>query len=125
MTTEEYAARVRQGVMDAMRARGIYEEEHALATAYLALAEDSAKRCMGVGKMLYEIDPNTQMFEQRDAAQSVIECRQEALDIPAYLAQIAWHLDADADPDIREGIDHAAKLLVILDRLAGRCGGGE
>lgn len=125
MTTDEYAALVRQGVMDAMRARGIYEEEHQLANAYLSLAEDSAKRCLGVGKMLYEVNPNQQAFEARDAAQSVIECRQEALDIPAYLAQVAWHLDADADPDIREGIDHAAKLLVILDRLAARCGGAE
>jgi hypothetical protein len=125
VTTEEYAALVRQGVMDAMRARGIYEEEHNLANAYLSLAEDSAKRCLGVGKMLYEIDRDTQMFEARDPAQSVIECRQEALDIPAYLAQVAWHLKADADPDIREGIDHAAKLIVILDRLAARCGGEE
>lgn len=125
MTTEEYAALVKQGVMDAMKARGIYEEEHALANAYISLGEGSAKRCLGVGKMLYEINPNVQMFEERDAAQAVIECRQEALDIPAYLAQVAWHLDVEADPDIREGIDHAAKLLVILDRLAARVGGGE
>lgn len=123
MTTEEYAGLVRQAVRDAMQARGLYEEEHALANAYLSLAEDSAKRCLGVGKMLYEVDPTTQMFEQRDATQSVIECRQEALDIPAYLAQVQWHLGTEADPDIREGIDHAAKLLVILDRLAARVGG--
>lgn len=124
MTTDEYAALVRQGVMDAMKARGMYEEEHTLANAYIALAEGSAKRCMGVGKMLYEVNPNAQMFEQREPAQAVIECRQEALDIPAYLAQVAWHLGVEADPDIREGIDHAAKLIVILDRLAARVGGG-
>lgn len=123
MTTEEYAALVKQGVTDAMRARGIYEDEHALASAYLALGEGAAKRCMGVGRMLYEVNPTVQMFETRPATQAVIECRQEALDVPAYLAQIAWHMDAEADPDIREGIDLAAKLLVVLDRLAARIGG--
>lgn len=120
MTTEQYAALVRSTVRDAAEARAFYEDDHQLAEAYRQLGEDSAKRCLGVGKTLYEIDDDTQLFEQRDVSQAIIECRQEALDVPAYMAQIAWHFGVDADPDIREGIDHAAKLLVILDRIAAR-----
>lgn len=125
MTTEEYAALVRTTVKDAADARAFYEDDHQLADAYRALGEDSAKRCLGVGKTLYEVAPDQQLFEQREVSQAIIECRQEALDVPAYLAQIAWHFGVSADPDIREGIDHAAKLLVILDRLAGRVDANE
>lgn len=122
MTSEEYAALVRRTVIDARKARELYEDDHKLAEAYRHLGEDSAKRCLGIGKTLYEVEPGAQLFEQRDPLQSVIECRQEALDVPAYLAQVAWHLQTDADPDVREGIDLAAKLLLVLDRLAEKVG---
>jgi hypothetical protein len=120
MTTEEYAALVRRTVKDAADARAFYADDHQLADAYRSLGEDSAKRCLGVGKTLYEVDAGTQLFEQRDVSQAIIECRQEALDVPAYLTQIGWHFDVDADPDIREGIDLAARMLVVLDRISAR-----
>lgn len=120
MTADEYAALVMRTVRATKAARGLYEDEHALAMAYDALAAESAARCLGVGRALYEVDERTQRFERHDAADAVAMCREEALDVPAYLAQVAWHMGTDADPDIRDGIHHAAQLLVILERLKER-----
>jgi hypothetical protein len=123
MTSNEYAALVAQTVRDAKAASALYEDDHKVAHAYDDLADGAAKRCQGVGQMLYEVTPDVQRFELRDAADAIIECRQEALDVPAYLTQVAYLMDLDADPDVREGIDHAAKLLLVLDRLAARIQG--
>lgn len=125
MTAEEYAALVRQTVRDAAEARALFEDDHRLADAYRQLGEDSAKRCLGVGAALYQVAPGRQLFEDNDAQEAIIQCRQEGLDVPAYLTQVAWHFDVEADPDIREGIDLAARLLVVLDRLAARVASGE
>jgi hypothetical protein len=123
MTSNEYAALVAQTVRDAKAASALYEDDHRVAHAYDELADGAAKRCQGVGQMLYEVTPGVQRFELRDAADAIIECRQEALDVPAYLTQVAYLMALDADPDVREGIDHAAKLLLVLDRLAARIQG--
>ena len=120
MTSEEYAAKVAQTVKDAKQALALYEDEHALAHAYDRLAEGAAKRCMGVGQMLYEVSPGTQRFEMRPASDAIGECRQEALDVPAYLTQVGHLMGVDADPDIRQGIHHAAQLMMVLDRIAAR-----
>lgn len=123
MTSQEYAGLVAQTVRDAKDARTLYEDDHKMAHAYDELADGAAKRCQGVGQMLYEVTPGVQRFELRSPADAIIECRQEALDVPAYLTQVAHLMGLDADPDVREGIDHAAKLLLILDRLAARVDG--
>jgi len=121
VTTEEYAEQVRALVRSVKAARDMYEDDYRLRGAYDDLADGAAERCLTVGRV-YEHSPSVQGFERADALQSVIECRKEALDIPAYLTQIAHHLGADTDPDVRAGIEHAAMLLVILDRLAERIG---
>jgi hypothetical protein len=123
MTSEEYAANVAQAVRDAKDALALYEDDHRLAGAYDQLAEGAAKRCMGVGQMLYEVSPGTQRFELRPPVEAINECRQEALDVPAYLTQVAHLMGLDADPDIRQGIHHAAQLMLVLDRIEARCGG--
>lgn len=122
MTSDEYAALVARTVKDAKQAAALYADDHALASAYDALADGAAKRCVGVGQALYEVDHDTQRFEQHPATDAVIECRQEALDIPAYLTQVAHMIGEPANPDVREGIHLAAALLMVLDRLAQRAG---
>lgn len=121
MTSEEYAAKVAQTVRDAKQAAQMYEDDHRLAGAYDELAEGAAKRCMGVGQMLYEVTPGQQRFELRGPVEAIGECRQEALDVPAYLTQVAHLLGLDSDPDIRQGIHYAAQLVLVLDRLEARC----
>lgn len=123
MTSQEYAALVAKTVREAKNASALYEDDHKVAHAYDELAEGAAKRCLGVGQMLYEVTPGVQRFELREATDAIIECRQEALDVPAYLTQVAHLMALDADPDVREGIDHAVKLLLVLDRLAARVQG--
>lgn len=123
MTSAEYAAMVAKTVNEAKSARELYEDERHLALCYEQLAEGSAKRCMGVGQMLYEVKPGTQRFELRPVSEAIIECRQEALDVPAYLTQVAHLLGEPTNPDVREGIHLAAQLLMVLDRLAERADG--
>jgi hypothetical protein len=120
MTSEEYAAKVAQTVRDAKQALALYEDDHALAGAYDRLSEGAAKRCVGVGQMLYEVTPGTQRFEMRPPGDAINECRQEALDVPAYLTQVGHLMGIEADPDIRQGIHHAAQLMLVLDRIAAR-----
>lgn len=120
MTSEKYAAMVAATVREAKQARELYEDERHLAACYDQLAEGAAKRVEGIGQMQYEVQPGTQRFELRPVTDAIIECRQEALDVPAYLTQVAWHLGEPTNPDVREGIHLAAQLLMVLDRLAER-----
>jgi hypothetical protein len=123
MTSDEYAAKVAALVREAKAAGTFYEDDHKIAGAYDALAEGAAKRCMGVGQMLYEVAPGVQRFEMRPAIDAIGECRQEALDVPAYLAQVAHLAGLEADADIQQGIHYAAMLMLTLDRLAARVDG--
>ena len=125
MTSEEYAEMVGRRITEARDARALYEDDHALAYAYTELADGAMRRCLGVGRTMYEVRPDRQGFENGSASDALVECRQEALDLPAYLAQVAYHMDLDADPDIREGIEHAAHIILLLDRLAARLADGS
>ena len=124
MTSEEYARLVHTTISDARQARDIYEDDHKLAWAFKELADGAAHRCLTVGTQ-YEVHADEQQFEAKTVAEALIECRQEALDVPAYLTQVAYHLGNMADPDVREGIEHAARLVLVIDRLAAKATGNE
>jgi hypothetical protein len=124
MTSDEYADAVRQTILSARDAMVKDENYDQLAWAYTELANGASKRCRTNGRIEYEIDSDTQRFENETVFDAIIECRSEAFDVPAYLTQVAllegWH----NDPDVREGIDHAARLVLILDRLVHRISNG-
>jgi hypothetical protein len=119
MTSEEYAEAVRKTILDARDARMLYEDDHQLKWAYKELADCSPKRCLDQGRQ-YEVDSDTQRFEKRSVFDAIVECRAEAFDIPAYLSQVELLTGIHADPEIREGVDLAARLILLLDRLTTR-----
>ena len=128
MTSEQYAEMVRVLVMD-VRNTGVRDaaESPQLEYAFSVLARRSGDRCLGVGRDNYERDDGTQAFEDRDLLEILEDCREEALDVPAYLTQVDHRLSiltdsAAVDPDVAEGVVLAARLLLVLDRLEMRVG---
>jgi hypothetical protein len=116
MTSEEYAEMVKQTIMRARTDSG--EEDVRVLWAYKDLADGSHKRCLGIGRRQYEVDPNRQAFEDRPVWDALVEARQEVLDIPAYLVQAEHLADAPIRLQVQHGIAVAVQLLLILDRIA-------
>lgn len=123
MTSKEYAAKVADLVRQARDHGGTFTMAEQTAAAYAALAAGAASRCEGIGQEQYEVEPGTQKFEMHDAAWAVAEARQEVLDIPAYLAQVAHLGSLDGDEELLRGVHLAARLLMVLDRLDARLAG--
>jgi hypothetical protein len=126
MTSEEYAEMVRRTIMDTRHA-GVAPEGAGMDYAFTALSRRSADRCIGPGADQYEVEPDTQRFEDRDLLDIVEDAREEVLDLPAYLTQIEYRLsllgEGSMSPDVREGIILAARLMVILERLEEQVAG--
>lgn len=116
MTSEEYALMVRQAIIKARQDSGA--EDNKLIWAYQDLAQGSEKRCLGIGRKQYEVTEQRQAFEDRQVEDALAEARQEVLDIPAYLVQVAHLSEVPIIVDLQQGIDACAHLLLILDRIA-------
>jgi hypothetical protein len=116
MTSEEYALMVRQAIIKARKDSGA--EDSKVIWAYQDLADGSEKRCLGIGRRQYELTEQRQAFEDREVEDALAEARQEVLDIPAYLVQVAHLSEAPITVDLQQGIDACAHLLLILDRIA-------
>ncbi len=123
MTSEEYAASVEYLVQCAQRGRNLSSDEYHLAGAYERLARGVGERCRGIGMDRYEVAPDRQRWEEHTVADHIAQATEEALDIPAYLQQIAHHARLDGDADILSGVDLCAQILVVLDRIAMRING--
>ena len=118
MTTEEFAGLVRQQI-DRARTYAISDplvDDHRLGFAFESMAAGSMDRCLGPGRE-YEISASVQRFERRSAAEIIADAREEALDVPAYLTQLAHVAGVPNDPEIAEGILLAARLMSTLDRI--------
>ena len=121
MTTAEYAAQVRQ-LIERTAQRTPTDpllDDHRLGYAFEVLAKRSVERCEGPGRE-YEVSANRQAFETRSLAAIVEDAREEALDIPAYLTQLAIMAGVGDDSELQEGIALSARLVVLLDRLEHR-----
>lgn len=116
MTSEEYALMVRQAIIKARQDSDA--EDTKLIWAYQDLAQGSEKRCLGIGRKQYEVTEQRQAFEDRQVEDALAEARQEVLDIPAYLVQVAHLSEVPIIVDLQQGIDACAHLLLILDRIA-------
>ena len=123
MTSAEYAQSVENLVQSALRGRNLSRDEYRLAAAYEHLAHGAAERCRGIGMDRYEVAPDRQRWEEHTVADHIAQAVEEALDIPAYFQQIAYHAGLEGDADILSGVDLCAQILVILDRIAMRING--